>query len=206
MAAPLSQENRAVRIIKLLSFLIFLPVFVGFIGGFCLVLDKLEPLFSQCFYWGVIAYLVVHIFIFEPLQFYKKTQKFIQVIFGFFAPLFKVAHYIVPLWVIILILVYLILKFAFQINVIQEIFFFLTGAFFMMHTALVAKMLRTDDLHKIIDYFFLILLVLMINVFFLALTIKVYQPQFSLTAIAQEGFQWGIGVCRTVFNQLFVPS
>ncbi len=205
MEPRLSEDSKTVKTIKLLFFIVFLPILLGFIKGLYVEILKLSPGFSKSFLWGVIVYLAFHIFIVEPVKTYKQTQKFIQVIFGFLSPILKISYYIIPFWIIIIIGVYFLIYNLFSLDFPKEIFFFFTSFIFMMHITIVAKMIRTDDVHKVINYLFLVVLVLAINIFFLAFTLKIYENSFSVSYIAKQGIDWGVGICQAGFNQLFVP-
>lgn len=119
------QNSRAVLSIKILLVGFFSPILVGFIEGFIAEIFKLDSFFLKSLLWGITSYLLLHIFIVEPVRFYKTTQRFIQIILGFFNPVFKAAYYIIPFWIIIIIAGFLILVELFKFEEIKFIFFFL---------------------------------------------------------------------------------
>ena len=94
----------------------------------------------------------------------------------------------------------------FKIESLDFLFFFLSGFFGSMHIVMVAKLLKTDKLNKLIDYLFVLFLILIINIFFFALNLKLYEPAFSVSQIAREGLDVGIGLARTIYEQLFVAG
>jgi len=205
MEQKLSPESKSVRAIKLFCFILLLPVFLGLAKGFTSEVLNLPFPLGKLFFLGAGLYLTFHIFIVEPLKFYKKTQRFIQLIFGFFSPILRVSYYLIPFWALISLLVYLILTKLLHLNISSAVFFFITGFVFTMHITLVARIMRTDDITKFIDYLFIIIIVLVINIFFLAFNLKIYENTFSISSMAKYGLDWGIGVAKSIFNQLFIP-
>ena len=209
MQEKLSSPNSSKRLfqfVKLICIIGIFPVIIGFIRGLIFEIAKLEPLFSKSLYWGIASYLLLHIFLIEPLKFYKKTQRFIQVIFGFFSPLFKVSYYIIPFWVIILIVIYLIFNKILKFEQGNFLFFFLSSFFFSMHIVCVAKILKVDELRKIIDYLFIIFVIIIINIFFFSLNLKLYHSEFSVVQVGRQGIDSGLKLAGAVFEQLFVPE
>ena len=206
MGAKLSGQSKLVQAIKLILVLVVFPIVIGFVRGLILQIQDLPPLYSKAFYWSIASYLLFHIFLLEPLKFYKRTQKFIQIIFGFFSGLFKLSYYILPFWIVVIIGVYLVVCRTFKLDEITFLFFFLSGFFFSMHIVMVARILKVDELRKLIDYLFIIFIVIIINIFFLALNLKLYEPGFSVSAVGKEGVALGVDLAKTIFNQLFVPQ
>jgi len=205
MAVKLSSQSKTVQAIKLALILITFPILIGFVRGLVFQVHGLQPLYWKSLYWGIAGYLLFHIFLIEPLKFYKKTQSFIKIIFGFFSPLFKFSYYIIPFWIIVVICLYLVVCKILKLENINFLFFFLSGFLFSMHIVMVAKILKVDELRKLIDYLFIIFIVVIINIFFLSLNLKLYEPGFSVTQVGKEGINLGIDLARAIFNQLFVP-
>lgn len=208
MAQNLSNQknNRSVQVIKLFCILILIPLVIGFVIGLIEQIGKLAAIYAHSLYWGIAIYLLFHILINEPVKFYKRTQRFIQVIFGFFSPLFKVTYYIIPFWVIVIIGFFVLLCEVFNIEYLVPLFFFLSGFLFTMHIVMVAKISKVDKIHKIIDYLFIILLVIIINIFFFGLNLKLYSSEFSVLAVGQRGLETGMSLVKAIWGQLFIPE
>ncbi len=199
-------NNKSVQTIKLVCVLIVFPILIGFIRGLIAETFKLDSLFVKSLYWGITSYLLFHIFIFEPVRFYKKTQRFIRVILGFFSPVFRFSYYLIPFWVIIIIASYLLFVTFLKLENLRFIFFFLSGFAFAMHIVMVSKILKVDELRKIVDYLFIIFIVVIINIFLFALTLKLYAHSFSVSYVGKKGIALGVALARAIFNQIFVPS
>ena len=199
-----SGQSKSVQAIKLVFVILIFPILIGFLRGLITEIFKLKAIYWKSFYWGLSVYLIFHIFLIEPLGFYKKTQRFIQIIFGFFLPLFRFSYYIIPFWIIITIGFYLILYKIFKLEDFKFIFFFLSGFLFSMHIVMVAKILKVDELRKLVDYLFIIFIVLIVNIFFLGLNLKFYEPSFSVANLGREGINLGTSLAKSIFSQLFL--
>lgn len=198
--------NKSVQAIKLVCVIVVFPILIGFIKGLIAETFKLDSLFIKSLYWGITSYLLFHIFIFEPVKFYKKTQRFIRVILGFFSPVFRFSYYLIPFWIIVIISSYLLLVVFLKLENLRFLFFFLSGFAFTMHIVMVSKILKVDELRKIVDYLFIIFIVIIINIFLFALTLKLYSHSFSVSYVGKEGIALGMALAKAVFNQIFVPS
>jgi len=198
--------NKSVQAIKLVCVIVVFPILIGFIRGLIAETFKLDSLFVKSLYWGITSYLLFHIFIFEPVKFYKKTQRFIRVILGFFSPVFRFSYYLIPFWVIIIISSYILLVIFLKLEQLKFIFFFLSGFAFAMHIVMVSKFLKVDELRKIVDYLFIIFIVIIINIFLFALNLKLYVHSFSVACVGKEGISLGVVLAKSVFDQLFVPA
>ncbi|MBN2120764.1 MAG: hypothetical protein JW734_06900 [Candidatus Omnitrophica bacterium] len=205
MDAKSLNQSKTAQAVKLVFAVLILPILIGFVRGLVEQISRLEPYCWKSLYWGVAGYLLFHIFLIEPLKFYKRTQRFIQIIFGFFLPLFKVAYYLVPFWALVVIGSYAVLGKVFKIEGLEVLFFFLSGFIFTMHIVMVAKLLKVDELRKLIDYLFIIFIVLIINIFFFSANLKLYEPGFSVAQVGKEGLDLGVGLAKAIFDQLFVP-
>ena len=206
MDANKSPQSKPVQIIKLVFIILVFPLLVGFSRGFIDQAFKLTQLYWKSLYWGIASYLLFHIFLIEPLGFYKKTQRSIQTIFGFFWPLLRVAYYIIPFWIVVLIGLYLLVHKVFKIEGVEFLFFYFSGFLFSMHILMVAKILKVDELRRLIDYLFILFVVLIINIFFFALNLKLYEPDFSVLQVGREGIDLGVNLAKSIFEQLFVPT
>ena len=186
--APETAESKPHKFVQFVLVLAMVPLAVGFVYGLYTEAARLPNAHSSAFKWGAIAYLLIHLFVFEPLEFYKKTQQFMQYFLGFLSPVFKVSYYIIPFWGTAIMITYAVCKYGMGMALDMPTFYFLTAFSFLMHVVMVARILRTDELRAIIDYLFVILIVIIINIFFLSLNLKMYQRDFNIRKVATAGY------------------
>ena len=174
------------KMLKVAAVIVLFPLVAGLVKGLIDQINGLDAA-SVPVYWGFAAYLLIHLFILEPLEFYKNTQRFLEYILGVFSPLFRVSYYIMPFWALVVLAAYFIAAAFLGSDNIRSIFYFLTTLVFTMHVVMVARLLRTDELREIFDYLFVIFIVFVLNVLFFSLNMRLYNPGFSVTAVTGEG-------------------
>ena len=70
---------------------------------------------SQGFFWaGIISFLVLHLFVWEPAIIYRTGYRLLEIVFSFFSPLVKFAPYVVPIYTILIFAGYLLLSLMFK--------------------------------------------------------------------------------------------
>ena len=199
-------QNRWVKAAKLLFVIVFLPFLVALAAAFIRETNSLSFLLFRTFYAGVAVYLLFHIFIYEPVKFYRRSQKLIEFVFSIFAPVFKVSYYIIPFWILVVLAAYFLLVVWLKIIFLLPFFFFLSGFVFTMHLVMVAKIMKTDKIGKVVDYLFLIFWVIAINLLFLSLNLQLYSEKFSFAVVVKTGIKEGASFFQHIFRQLFVPA
>jgi hypothetical protein len=99
-------SSKAFGIIKFVLGLLLLPfVFssaVSFLNEFGLVSRNLQAIFWS----GVISFLVIYLFIWEPALIYNKGHKLLEIMFSFFKPMVNVAPFLLPIYVILSFIIY----------------------------------------------------------------------------------------------------
>jgi hypothetical protein len=95
-------SNRIFGIIKLILGLCLLPFVysttIAFLGE-CAILNKIT---THYFFFGVVVFLILYLFICEPLAIYNKGQKILEFVFRFFTPLVRVAPYVLQIYTILI--------------------------------------------------------------------------------------------------------
>ena len=185
---------------KIVVIVAAIPLITGFLCGLIAQINLFQPFVVKSVYWGIASYVLMHLFIFEPVDFYKETQKFIQLIFGFLSPLFKVSYYLMPFWAIVVIACYFPAKAIFSGTGLAYVFYFLTAFVFTMHVVMVAAILRTEELKGYLDYMFVLVVVIAINIFFMALNFKLYEPEVSIAFIGKAGVETIRSTCFGILS------
>ncbi len=163
---------------------------------------------AQVYFWsGAISFLAVYLFILEPTIIYAKGQKILEAVFKFFAPLVRVAPYVLPIYSIILSLLYLLLSLMISSKNLLYWFMFLLGFTMVLHLVFGAKTLRSKqgDFLKA-NYIFGFSLVYIINVFLAGFFLNLIFKEFSFVNFSNNTYQIAKDIFAAVFKQLFVPS
>ena len=155
-------SNRVFGITKFVLGICALPfVYTGslaFLREFALI----EKALQHYFWAGVITTVITYLFIWEPTPIYVKGHKLVELSFSFLKPLVGMAPYVLPIYTIIIFVLYLFISSLFQVSV--NYFIFLAGLTVTLHLIFSAKTIRSkkEDYLKA-NYIFGFSLVYIIN-------------------------------------------
>ncbi len=197
----------AFGVIKLILGICLLPFVYSSTVSFFNQFNTARSDFQSFFYSGVITFVVIYLFVFEPAVIYAKGQKVLEVVFGFFAPLVKVAPYVLPIYTIIIFLVYLLLSLVMQSDNLMRYTLFLLGFSSILHLTFGAKTLRSKqgDLLKA-NYIFGFSFVYIVNLIIVALCFNGMFKEYSFIGFFNSAFITASDIFNAVFKQLFIPK
>lgn len=174
---------------------------------FCFIgeLAKLEVAAARPFVWGIISFLAIYLFIWEPAIIFKKGQRVLEVIFRFFAPLVKVAPFVLPIYTILISIGYFIgLNFS-GMKELTPFFIFGIGFSLALHLVFCAKTLRTKSGDKLkANYIFGFACIYILDALLLALFFNLAFEHFSFLNFFNGSYQLSKSICLTIFKQLFL--
>jgi hypothetical protein len=162
---------------------------------------------ANWFLAGIFVYLILHLFIVEPIGFYQYGKGLVADIFKFFQPLFVIAPLVLPIYSILcLVVFYFVSFFAKKIDV-SVYFLFFTSFTLMMHMVFTARDLRQQDPEALKStYLFSMTLIYFICLILLAFMLSLSLERFSFIDFLKTASSISEGVYRVIFNQLFVPK
>jgi hypothetical protein len=203
--------NRILHIIKLLLGISLLAFVYSSSTAFLKEFNFVEKPLRAYFWSGVISFLILYLFIYEPARIYEKGQRLLGLIFKFFAPLVRVASYLLPIYTIIIFSLYplfqLILKHKGQSAAATSYFVFLGGFSITLHLVFSAKSLRSrrGDFLKG-NYVFGFSFVYIINMLLVALCLSLILEKFSFIDFSSDAFQTAKDIFKAIFKQIFIPG
>ncbi len=192
--------------------------FTKFILGVCLLpfvcsltlafineLSRIDKLSQDYFWLGVISLITVHLLIWEPAIIYNRGHKILELVFSYFKPLVKVAPYLLPIYTIVLFLLYLILSLFVKSPELLRHFIFLFSFTTAMHLVFSAKTLRSkkNDFLKG-NYIFGFAFVYLINLMILSFFLNIIFDKFSFVNFSNQSFLIAKGIFNFLFRQLFL--
>lgn len=166
---------------------------------------KLDAEVSRAFITGIISFLAVYLFIWEPAILFKKGQRILEVIFRFFAPLVKIAPSLLPIYAILFFVIYLILSLFVDMRYYATTFIFSIGFSLSLHMVFCSKSLRSkqgDSLKA--NYIFSFSWVYILNLVLVALFFNLTFDNFSFLVFFNGSCQIAKDIYTTVFRQLFL--
>lgn len=197
--------SRCILALRLLLGALSIPLIIGVTIGFSKSLTLLERDLLRFFIAGIVAYLILHHFIYKPVAVYKFGQKVLQFLFGFFAPLVKIASYLLPIYALLIIALFFILTRAFNTVLDPGIFLFLIAFSFSFHLILTADALRDKEagLGRA-NYFFGFSLIYLLNIVMLAAGLHFIFSKFSFLGFLSQSGRESWQIYQRVFGQLFL--
>jgi len=197
--------SRLFSLIKLLLGIMLLPFVYSFTLSFLSEFSLIEIKFQHYFWTGVISLLLIYLFVWEPAIIYNRGYRLVELIFTFFKPLLKVAPYLLPIYTIVLFLLFVILFYVFQLKDYLGYFVFLFGLSLALHLIFSSKTIRgkKGDFLKS-NYVFGFSFIYIINVFLLALILNFIFNKFSLVNFLNNSFQIAASIFKAIFRQLFL--
>ncbi len=198
-------SGRAFSIIKFILGMCLLPFAysgtVSFLGEF----GHVEKAAQGYFWSGVITFVIAYFFVFEPAIVYQKGHRLLEIIFSFFAPLVKVAPYVLPIYTLVIFVLYLLLSIFFKSRDFFYFFLFMFGLSLTLHLVFSAKSVRSKqgDFLKA-NYIFGFSFVYIINLMILALCLNLIFKEFSFVNFFNDSFHAANNIFHAVFRQLFL--
>ncbi|MBU0709556.1 MAG: hypothetical protein KJ793_02470 [Candidatus Omnitrophica bacterium] len=197
--------GRISAIIKFILGICILPFVysgtVSFINEFALIAKPLRGYFVG----GIISFVVIYFFVSEPTFIYRRGFRLIQLVFRFFSPLIKVAPYLLPIYAIIVFVVYMSASFIFQTDRLISVFLFLFGFSLTLHLVFSAKSVRSKqgDFLKA-NYIFGLSFVYLVNLVLLSACFNFVFKKFSFLSFTNNAFLLAKNIFYLVARQLFL--
>ena len=194
-------------ILKFVFFILLLPFVVTSTIAFIRELNALPSDLVDFFVRGILIYLLIHVFIYEPQGVYQYGQNLVSAVFRFFSPLVKVAPFFLPIYSIIFLIVFYFAMLIFKSADLRHYFMFLVSFTLTMHLVFTAKALRDKDSNAIKPhYFFGISVIYSVNIFILALMFDLILVDFSFPQFFNSATQMTGQIYSAAFHQLFLPG
>ncbi|MBF0484898.1 MAG: hypothetical protein HQL16_00120 [Candidatus Omnitrophica bacterium] len=191
-------------ILKFVFALIILPVVVALTFAFQNELATFEPALRHTLWQGMVTYVLLRFFVYDFSAVYAFGQGIVTSVFQFLKPLVNAAPYVLPIYTILVLLVYAVISVMGKLSGYESVFIFLFAFTFTMHIVLTAQDLyKKDSIAGKPNYFFSMILVYIFDVFFMALLMSLILKGFSFTHFFQGLTGTSADIYRMIFKQLF---
>ncbi len=198
-------SNWSFGVTKFILGVFLLPFVCSSTMSFINELGVIDKASRNYFLLGVISLTVMHLFVWEPAIIYNRGHKILELVFSYFKPLVKVAPYLLPIYTIVLFLLYLILSLFVKSPELLNYFIFLFSFMTAMHLVFSAKTLRSkkNDFLKG-NYIFGFAFVYLVNLMILAFFLNIIFDKFSFVNFSNQSFLIAKGIFHDLFRQLFL--
>jgi len=204
-AKPSWISNKVFDIIKLILGICLLPFVYSFSVSFLSQIAYIDISLQNYFWAGVITLILIYLFIWEPAIIYERGHRLVEIIFSFFQPLVKFAPYLLPIYTIVLFILYLFLSIFIQDRWIIEWTMFLFGLSMALHLVFAAQSIRSKkgDLLKS-NYIFGFSFMYIISLGLISLFLNFIFKEFSFVNFSNNAYSAASSIFKAVFSQLFV--
>jgi len=198
-------SSKAFGVIKFILGIALLPFVFSSVSSFLNEFGLVNKDLQTVFWNGVICFLVVYLFIWEPAVIYNKGHKLLGIVFSFFKPMVSVAPFLLPIYTIIFLFIYGFLSLWIGSSWLIEYTLFLIGVASILHLVFSAKTIRTKkgDFLKG-NYIFGFSFILILNLALLAFGLSLIFKEFSFVNFCNVSFDIAKSIFRSVFKQLFL--
>jgi len=214
------------RIIKLIAGILSIPVMFGVTSAFytnVTAVNELSGLLSY-FMWGIVSYVALHLLFYKPTSVYVLGHEAVHAIVAWAMggriqsfkvsgeggsvstdksnTLIELSPYFVPIYAIILMAVYFVIAYSYNIN--GAVFVYLIGfalAFHVIMTVEVLKVRQPDILKS--GYLFSIVFVYVLNIIVIALLFSLLFKSFSAKRFFIESWASSREIYMAVLRQIF---
>jgi hypothetical protein len=198
-------SSKIFGIIKFILAIIILPLVYSSVVAFINEFSQIDKGLAQFFYNGIISFLAIYLFIWEPAVIYNKGHKLLEIMFSFFKPMVNVAPFLLPIYTILIFIIYGLLALGISSNGLLEYTLFLIGFSSILHLTFAAKTIRSKkgDFLKA-NYIFGFSFIFILNLALLALGFSFIFKEFSFVNFCNISFTIFKNIFLAVFKQLFV--
>lgn len=197
-------KARFLSILKLVFAVLLLPVVIGVTVSFLENLHFMKRNVYASFGWGVVAYLILHILLYQPAQVYDTGKKISEKALGFFSPLVKVAGFCVPIFTILSFLAYYLASLIWKGYDLFSYFVFIAAFTFTMHLVFTANSLKGKNAGNMMEnYFFSIFLIYIVNIFVIAGILSLLSSDFNFLDFFRRCMVVAAAIYTASYRQLF---
>ena len=197
--------SKAFGVIKFILGICLLPFVYSFSVCFLREFWFIDKL-SQGYFWaGIITFLILHLFIYEPALIYRQGHRLLEIVFSFFSPLVKVAPFVLPIYTIIIFILYLLLSLLIKSRGFFHLFLFVFSFSLALHLVFSAKTVRTkqNDFLKA-NYIFGFSFIYIINLLLLSMCLSMIFKDFSFVEFFNNAILLASNMFLAVLKQLFL--
>ena len=197
-------SSKIFGIIKFILAIILLPLVYSSVVSFINEFTQVDKSLQQIFYNGIISFLAIYLFIWEPAIIYNKGHKLLEIMFSFFKPMVNVAPFLLPIYTILFFILYGLSNLGVSSHTL-DFFIFLIGFSSILHLTFSAKTIRSKkgDFLKA-NYIFGFSFIFILNLTLLALGFSLILREFSFINFCNVSFTIFRNIFLAVFKQLFL--
>ena len=190
-------------ILKILGFLLILPLIIAFFIAFKTQLLSLPANKEVWVFWGVGAYIALNLFVYNFKDVYTFGNSLVEKMLPFLKP----AGYFVPIYSLFLIIVYAIIVLLGHGASLQSYFLFAIAFTIAMHLILTAHEIYEADSSVLKAHYFLTFgAILIISLVIISLLLAWAIPEYSLVGFVKSLVAQTSHLYKSIYKGLFIDS
>ncbi len=194
------------NLLKLIFAFVLIPLTAVLTIGFTKSLSELTHAHGHFFWLGVLIYVIVHIFVYEPRGIYQFGQKLSSLILGFYPPLVDIGARILPIYTLLSLMAFCFIHLFYKKSGYEIYFMFLTGFTLTLHIVLTTQELREENKSAASpNYFLFIQLIYIFLVLLTAILFTFIVPKYSFATFFYSVLESIKDIYAAIFHQLFIP-
>ncbi|OGX08502.1 MAG: hypothetical protein A2Z88_11185 [Omnitrophica WOR_2 bacterium GWA2_47_8] len=191
-------------VLKFFGFLLIVPILIATTVSFSRQLNGQEILWRNFFTGGMVTYVVIHLFFFQPRWLYDVGQKSSANLFRFSAPLAMFMEQAFPVYTFLLLVILKLVQVFRWGWFSQEILIFFIGFSLAMHVIHTAQTLNEGEFMAANPQYLLTMsLIFIFNIFLVSFLFYLIFPTFSFPDFARSAANLTRLLYSLVFKQLF---
>jgi len=198
-------SGKVFGIIKFILGILLLPFVYSVSGAFVNQFGSVDRAMQSYLWWGGLTFILIYLFVWEPAVIYGWGHKILEAVFSFFKPFVRFAPFLLPIYVIVILLLYGIFSNFFHDAWLLQYALFLCGFTLAMHLVFSSKTIRgnKEDFLKG-NYIFGFSFIYIINVGILALGLSFLFKEFSFVVFSSDTYILAREIFYAAFKQLFI--
>lgn len=196
-------SNKAFGVIKFILGLFMLPFVYSSSLAFLRELSLIEDKFQGIFCAGIVSFLLIYLFIWEPIIIYNTGHKVLEAIFQFFRPFLNVAPNLLPIYTIVVFILYSAFSVFIKDAWLVSYTIFLAGFSLALHLVFAAKSIRGRKDFLKANYIFGFSLIFVLNLMIVAFCFALIFKAFSFVDFSKETYFSARDIFAVAFRQLF---
>lgn len=191
-------------VVQFFGFLLFLPIIIAATVGFQTQVLGLPVNKEQWFLWGVVAFIVLYLFLYNCKEIYDFGSSVVAKLLKFFEPLAAFGPLVIPIYTVLIVCLYLILNVADVSRKFEGALLLALGFSVTMHLVLTAQQLYESDGGPIkgqylLSFGFIGVLILILSALLLGCVI----PELSFIEFIQFSYAHAVEMYTKIYQALF---
>jgi len=198
-------RDNLIQGLKFVLGIIFIPVVIAVTYAFIKQLEGFSVHLRYGFHVGIIAYLILHLFVFEPKMFYGFGHRLVSEVFQFFAPVVNVAPYVIPIYTLLLIIFYFFAAMIAKAGILwNTVYMFFISFTLSMHLIFTSRNLRESDSNVVKpNYIFSMGWIYILNLAMVGVLLDLVMHQFSFPVFFETTVKTSQFLYKMIMKQLF---